>query len=176
MPGASPSAAVLAAVHLAVDAMRDAGAVVREDTPPRLEESMPITKAYWARPESLSVSEWRPYRPSTRTADDIERSLFEWNRFRVSMLSFMDRYDVIVCPAAEDVPPEQRAAVEGDFVYTLPYSLTGYPVVVVRAGTSNGLPVGLQVVGRPWQDHVAVAAASIIERASGGWRRATLGA
>jgi hypothetical protein len=33
---------------------------VEEARPPRLDESLPITREYWARPESLSLSEWRP--------------------------------------------------------------------------------------------------------------------
>jgi len=131
---------------------------------------MPITVAYWARTSSLSLSEWQPYRPSTLTADEIERSIFVWERFRASMLRFMESYDVIVCPAAPYVAPAHRELPPEDYVYTLPYSLTGYPVAAVRASTSpDGMPVGVQVVGRPWQDHIAIAAASIIENATGGW-------
>jgi amidase len=176
MPGASPGVDVLDAVRTAVDALRDSGAGVREATPPRLEESMPITKAYWGRTESLSTSEWRPYRVSNVTADEIERLFFEWDRFRMEMLRFMDDYEIIVCPASEEVAPGQRAAVDEDFTYTLPYSLTGYPVVCVRAATSAaGLPVGVQVIAGAWQDHIAIAAARVIEQASGGWRRAVVG-
>jgi amidase len=58
-----------------------------------------------------------------------------------------------------------------EFIYTLPFSLTGYPCVVVRAGTSpEGLPIGVQVVAGPWRDDVALAAAQHIETALGGWR------
>ena len=171
MPGATTAPDAIAAARTAVDALRNAGATVEEAAPPRLEESMPITVAYWARTSSLSLTEWRPYRPSTLTADEIERSIFEWERFRGSMLRFMDAYDVIVCPAAPHVPPEHRSLPPEDYVYTLPYSLTGYPVAILRAGTSaEGLPVGVQVVARPWHDHVAIAAASVIEQATGGWQ------
>ncbi len=45
----------------------------------------------------------------------------------------------------------------------LPWSLTGAPAVVVPTGAAGGLPVAVQVVGRPWQDHVALAAARCIE-------------
>ncbi|MCB0232115.1 MAG: hypothetical protein KDH90_23845, partial [Anaerolineae bacterium] len=56
------------------------------------------------------------------------------------------------------------------FNYTIPFSLTGWPCAVVRAGTSpDGLPIGVQIVGRSWQEHVAVAAAHRIEQALGGW-------
>ena len=43
--------------------------------------------------------------------------------------------------------------------------------VVVRAGSSaEGLPIGVQVVARPWREDVALAVARHIEEALGGWR------
>ena len=45
------------------------------------------------------------------------------------------------------------------------------PGAVVRAGTSSeGLPVGVQLVAPPWREEVALAAAAAIETALGGWR------
>jgi amidase len=45
----------------------------------------------------------------------------------------------------------------------------------VRAGTSrDGLPIGAQVVARPWREDVALAVASIIEKALGGYQRPRL--
>jgi amidase len=59
----------------------------------------------------------------------------------------------------------------GGIPYTLTWSLLGNPAVVVRAGTTpDGLPVGVQVAAPPWREDLALAAASIVERASGGWR------
>ena len=169
-PGAKPSSTVVDATRAAASALEGAGAIVEEATPPRLDEALAITHAYWARPESTSLSEWRPPTASTLTADDVERSLFEWDRLRRDVLQFMQRFDVIVCPVAADIAPELRDPRDVDFIYTLPYSLTGYPVAVVRAGTSGaGMPVGVQVVARSWCDQVALAAARCIERACGGW-------
>lgn len=60
---------------------------------------------------------------------------------------------------------------EGSIAYTAPYSLTGYPCVVVRAGSSaDGLPIGVQLVARPWREEVALALAKRLETAVGGWR------
>ena len=43
--------------------------------------------------------------------------------------------------------------------------------MVVRAGTSErGLPIGVQAVARPWQEHVALAVARHIEESFGGWQ------
>jgi len=50
--------------------------------------------------------------------------------------------------------------------------LTGWPVVVVRSGTSpEGLPIGVQVAARPWREDVALSVAQQIETALGGWQR-----
>jgi len=42
---------------------------------------------------------------------------------------------------------------------------------VVRCGTSGeGLPIGVQIVARPWQDATALAVAGHLESVFGGWR------
>ncbi len=106
------------------------------------------------------------------SGDAVDRSIFEWERLQRSFLLFMRRYDAILCPAS--LGP---ALLHGEdntdavFLYTLPFSLTGQPVAVVRAGTSSeGLPIGVQVVARLWRDDVALALAGVIEGALGGWR------
>ena len=55
--------------------------------------------------------------------------------------------------------------------YNLPHNITGWPVAVVRAGTSpEGLPIGVQIVGQPWREDVVLAAAKVVESATGGWK------
>jgi amidase len=164
-PGATPTPETVAATQAATQALASVGALVTEARPARLEESLPITQDYWSRPESISSSRWQPYKTATLSGDDVERHLFEWERFRVRMLVFMEDYDVIVCPAAaEPAPPHGPIPVE-TWLYTLPYSLTGWPVVTVPCGISpEGLPIGLQVIAGPWREDVALAAASAIER------------
>ena len=45
------------------------------------------------------------------------------------------------------------------------------PVAVVRCGRSpEGLPIGVQVVGRPWTEDVVLAVAKHLEREFGGWQ------
>jgi amidase len=169
---AAPSADVAATVAAVVGLLVRVGASVRSSVPPRIEESLGITRAYWARPESISWKTWRPDKPSTLTADDVERSLFEWDRLRRAFLEYMQDFDVIVCPAAPCAAAAVGKSSNDDYIYTLPFSLTGYPCVVVRAGTSHdGLPIGVQIVARPWCDHVALACARIVEQElGGGWR------
>lgn len=102
------------------------------------------------------------------SATRVERSLFEWDRFRRRMLPFVDEYPLVLSPAAEK-PAVWHGEDPGGIPYTLTWSLAGYPAVVVRAGTTvDGLPVGVQIAAAPWREDLALAAASVVERAMGG--------
>jgi aspartyl-tRNA(Asn)/glutamyl-tRNA(Gln) amidotransferase subunit A len=53
-------------------------------------------------------------------------------------------------------------------VFTVPVNLAGLPGVAVPAGLdARGLPLGLQVVGRPWEEGAMLDVAFALERASG---------
>ncbi len=158
---ASPTPETVATVKAAAGALADAGLAVEEARPRRIEETYEITLGYWRR--------------SQMTGEEIDRSLFQWDRFRRAMLSFMEGYDAVLCPVCERpaVPHEATGDRDArDISYTLTYSLTGWPCVAVRAGTSpEGLPIGVQVVAGPWREDVALAVAQHIETALGGWGR-----
>jgi fatty acid amide hydrolase 2 len=54
--------------------------------------------------------------------------------------------------------------------YTAVFNLAGTPVTQVPVGLEDrGLPLGVQVVGRPGTDHVTIAVGCALERALGGW-------
>lgn len=136
---------------------------VVDAVPPRLAEARAITEAYWARPASASLAEWRPMGEFRLSGEQVERSLFEWDRLRRAMTAFLNGFDVIVCPAAPRAAPVLTEL--DDYAYTLPFSLTGNPVVTVPVGRdATGLPVAVQVVARCFEDHVALALAAALER------------
>lgn len=101
--------------------------------------------------------------------------------------SFLGEWDVWMCPVAPTVayphcrlgglrkPPAIRVDdrrlpyLEATVSMTTPFSLTGSPVVVLPAGVEDGLPVGLQFVGRRWRDEALLADCSAIEGALGGY-------
>lgn len=101
MPGAEPESATISIVQGAAKLLAKSGASVEEVRLPRIEEAMPITEMYWQRVESPSWNEWAPHRASTLNADEIERSIFEWDRFRRAMTAFIEGFDAIICPVAE---------------------------------------------------------------------------
>jgi Asp-tRNA(Asn)/Glu-tRNA(Gln) amidotransferase A subunit family amidase len=49
-------------------------------------------------------------------------------------------------------------------------NLAGFPGVAVPMGKSNeGLPIGVQVIGRPWEEELVLAVAEVLERGRGEW-------
>ena len=121
---------------------------------------------------------WRSY-AGKMPSGELYRVLRDWDLYRREMLTFLERFDLLVCPvcagpavAHGDVnKTEVRAAIS----YTTPYSLTGWPCAVVRCGWSTEqLPIGVQLVARSWHDHVALAAAAYLEQAFGGWEKPPL--
>ncbi len=157
-----------AALSAAVAALRDAGHALVEAVPPRIEEGREITEAYWARRESISLREWLPppraFLPHALDTDDIDRSLFAWERLRRALLAFFGEYDLLLCPAAPRIAPPCADAGVDDYAFTLPFSLTGQPVVCLpTAWSADGLPAGVQVVAPHFLEHRALAAAAQIE-------------
>ena len=124
---------------------------------------MPITLGYWSRVQSRSFDEWEPPWPSRLSADDIERHRFEWERFSRSMLQFMASYDIVLSPVSARPAPLHGDFGRDEYLYTVPYSLTGQPVAVVPFGIEDGLPLGVQVAARSWREHIALAAAVALE-------------
>ena len=157
---AKPTKEVAASVRAAARALSDEGCVVTEERPPQLTEAWQVTIGYWG---------WRPM--------SQKRLLQRWDAFRSTVLKFMSRFDLVLSPVAPDIAPLYRSVADGDhmFSYTVPYSLSGNPCAVVRAGTSpENMPIGVQVVARNFNDLVALKAARAIERALGGWRPASV--
>lgn len=109
------------------------------------------------------------------SSGDLTAAIERWDAWRGTMLRFLDRYDAILCPPCAIVAPTHGFAATDAalpaFSYTFCYNLTGWPAAVVRAGTSaEGLPIGVQIVGRPWREDVVLALAGTVERTVGGFK------
>jgi amidase len=98
------------------------------------------------------------------------------------MLAWMKQYDVFVCPVAgrPAQPIDQENAGGGGgagavngWPYTGVFNTTGWPSVVVRCGSSadGKLPIGLQIVTKPWREDIGLAVAAYLETKSGGWQK-----
>ena len=92
---------------------------------------------------------------------------------RAQMTGVVQAYDLIVCPvmAMPAVPHGGSMKPGYGDTYNEPHNISGWPAAVVRGGTSpEGLPIGVQIVAKPWREDVALAGAVVIEKALGGWK------
>jgi amidase len=97
----------------------------------------------------------------------------------------MREYPILLCPAAA-IPAfrhgERSWQVEGKTVnyldawsYTEWFNLLGSPAAVVPVGRSpEGLPIGVQIAGLPWEEESVLSVAEALELQGGGWRRPPL--
>ena len=96
------------------------------------------------------------------------------------MNSWMGNYDVLICPvnarAAFTPGFSRRKNFDiGWFTYTRAISLTGWPVAIVRCGTSKeGIPIGVQIVSKSGRDDICLAVAKHLETSLGGWKKPPL--
>jgi len=156
-------------------------AFVEEKRPNRLEETWELWSALYSADGEKGVRDilreagTEPERSEATavSGEEFGERLRKVDLFRSEMLSFMADYDLILCPTNANVALEHGKLEEymAGFSYTATYNITGWPGVVVRAGTStDGLPIGIQIVGRPWREDVVLAVAQLVEDAFGGWQ------
>ena len=121
-------------------------------------------------------------RAASLSAADMAHALQKRNTYYTGMRQFMDlqRFDLLLTPtlpvtaftAGLDEPDGwQRATLAPlDWTpFTFPFNLTGQPAATVPCGFDrNGLPVGLQIVGR-WRDDSAVLRAAAAFEAAMPW-------
>ena len=68
------------------------------------------------------------------------------------MIKLIKKYDCVVCPSSVDTAPEGLEWT-GSPAFNAPWSLTGLPSVTVPMGpASNKLPLGLQLIGTPYNE------------------------
>jgi len=175
--------AVQQVVKSCVDMFAAQGARVTESRPPMLKEIVELRPRLltadgraWVRrlvqkAGTRQISSELVVDGQPTTAAEFTQLAERFDEYRSTLLGFMEDYDLILCPPCHTPAPPVESA---PFLvtYTIAYNLTGWPGAVVRAGTSaEGLPIGIQIVGRPWTEHVVLAAAAHVESQTGGWKK-----
>lgn len=80
---------------------------------------------------------------------DYARSLQHQAHLRREMGTCFQNADALVCPATIGPAPDRSTT--GDPAFNAPWSYTGFPTVSFPIGLSpEGLPLGIQLVGRPF--------------------------
>jgi len=78
-----------------------------------------------------------------------------------------EEYDLLVTPtlATSGMELHTDRGLDWELALTWPFNWTGHPAASVPAGvTDDGLPVGMQVVGRRYEDDTVLAASAAVER------------
>lgn len=180
----TPDKETVAAVRSSVKILSEAGVYFDQALPPGIDQTLELFVdlmnwdggARWGHlrklPAKGTSNSSQPKHITNSSIGHISDMIDRWDNFRARMLSFIAPYDLIVCPV--NALPAMPHGLSQDnldtFSYTMSYSLTGWPAAVVRAATSpDGLPIGVQIVARPWCEDVALLAAARIESELGGW-------
>jgi Asp-tRNA(Asn)/Glu-tRNA(Gln) amidotransferase A subunit family amidase len=189
---------IRAAVRTAAQALRNAGFQVEPFRPEGLEEArllwrrffigagaMLIRPMFKNREHDLSpilkqFLEWSAAELPL-TAESLLEAWIRRDAVRADVLQQMQNYPILLCPPAA-IPAfrhgERSWQVEGKTVeyfdawsYTEFFNLLGNPGAVVPVSQSaEGLPVGVQIIGRPWEEEQVLAVADVIEKECGGWK------
>lgn len=189
---ATPTADIVNTVRAAARSLSEARAAVTEARPTGVEHATAVGLPVYGWDDGAAIQRvlaaagttessfgtFPPPPPITGVRlDAVFHALDQW---RSGMTGFFADYDVILCPPAAVTAVAHGGASDFEaanraFSYCLTYNLTGWPAVVVRAGTSaDGLPIGVQVVAHPGRDEVALAVAKFLETALGGYQRPAL--
>ena len=186
-----------AAVRTAAEALRRAGFQVEAFRPEGLELARqlwwklfgvaggmmlgPMTKG---RESDLSpilkeFSGWAAAEPA-HSGQSLLETWIERDVVRMQVFAQMQEYPVLLCPVAS-IPAfrhgERGWQVEGKTVryldawsYTEWFNLLGTPAVTVPVGKSpEGLPIGVQIAGRPWQEELVILVAAALEGQCGSY-------
>jgi aspartyl-tRNA(Asn)/glutamyl-tRNA(Gln) amidotransferase subunit A len=180
---------VAAAFTTAVEVFRALGAVV-EETDPGFGDPVEAFELLWFVGAAKSIAHLGPAERATMdpglvesaermagtTALDYVDAMAVRNELGTLMGEFHSRYDLLLTPtlpipafeAGVEVPsgwPRERWTSWTPFTY--PFNMTQQPAASVPCGfTSDGLPVGLQIVGPRHADSAVLAAAHAFQQAS----------
>ncbi|MCA1818051.1 MAG: amidase [Acidobacteria bacterium] len=200
--GVKPTDEIVAAVACAVGALESEGLEVLNETPPGVGRATDLwlalfeyaTQRYvgtvYAGREELAGRAARVIldRAQRWGEPPLEKILASWeerDRARAELLRWMERAPLFVapvgaCPAFRH-DEYGRVEIRGEsvatfraFAYAHAANVFDLPAVCVPvARTAEGLPVGVQIVGRPFEEDRVLAAARAVEEATGGWQSPT---
>lgn len=111
------------------------------------------------------------------TAMDYLEATSRRSALAIHMAQFHAKYDLLITPtmpikpfaAGYDVPPDSDCSRWPEWTqFSYPFNMTQQPAISIPVGfTRDRLPVGLQIVGRPREDDLVLAAARLAERVLG---------
>jgi len=145
--------------------------IVRREYAGHEEDAGAAVRALLAREADVSAS----------ALEDYFEAWFERDRLRAELLAWMRETPLLIAPigAVAAFAHGARQVSVGDrqvstfraFSYAHACNIFGLPAASVPAGrTRDNLPIGVQIIGRPFQERLVLAAARVVETALGGWQ------
>jgi len=142
---------------------------------PMMRESTLMLRGREAEPSPL-LREFLGWTKATppHTGESLLAAWLGRDAVREKILLQMRKYPVLICPVAA-IPAfrhgEREWQVDGETVKYLDawsycewFNLLGFPAAVVPMGYSEeGLPIAVQIVGRPWEEEVVLAVAAKLD-------------
>ena len=189
---------IRAAVRKAAKALSHAGFAVEPFCPQGLDEARVLWKKFFVKVGGMLIGpmfdrregdispmlqqflEWSAAEPQF-TENSLLAAWFRRDQLQVEFMRQMREYPIMLCPPAA-IPAfrhrERSWVVEGKSIhyldawsYTEWFNLLGNPAVVVPISEKGeGLPAGVQIVGRPWAEEEVLSVAAALEKECGGWR------
>lgn len=181
---ASPTAETRAAVESAAARLRKSGARVKEVAFDCLSNSYdllwdaffgPLTELMPEALELMGVEKIHPLLesfiangiPRARSGRELANVHGLVDNFRREMADHMRSFDLLLSPVM-GTPAKPHGATmseDRDCSYSAPYNLTGWPAMAVRCATSQDrLPIGVQLIAKPWREEALFAAGRAIEK------------
>jgi len=186
------------AIRTAAESLSRAGFDVEPFRPEGLEEARALWRKFFVKTGGIIINPmfhgresdqspilkeflgWAQQEPEMN-ADALLQAWFARDALRARFLPQMQRFPILLCPAAA-IPAfrhgERSWTIDGTTVhyldawsYTEWFNLLGNPAAVVPVSQSNeGLPISVQIVGRPWEEERVLSVAAVLERECGGYR------
>lgn len=186
------------AVQVAADALRHAGFRVEEFRPDGLEKARQLWWKYFGiaggmllrplvsghesdlSPVLKQFMGWVSSEPE-HTADSLLDAWIQRDLIRMKIFAQMNEYPILLCPTAAIAAfrhGERSWQIDGATVkyldawsYTEWFNLLGNPAVTVPVGQSTkGLPIGVQLAAKPWQEELLLSIAQELESQLGEWK------
>jgi len=83
-----------------------------------------------------------------------------------------EKYDAVVTPTSPSVPFKIGEKVDDPLqmylsdVFTIPVNIAGLPAITIPAGFGDGLPIGMQLIGKPFSEETILKIAYAYEQAT----------
>ncbi len=97
---------------------------------------------------------------------ELRLRITQMHQYKQAFLKLMANAAILLCPVSA-TPARLHGTTHDnlkDYTYTMMPNLTGAPAASVNCGFSKeGLPIGLQIIAKPWQDHKVLAFAKMTQ-------------